>query len=265
MNLSPFPGMDPYLEEPTRWPGVHTRLITLIADTLAPQLAPAFTVAIEERVYIATPDDLITYPTVRPDVHLVRGHGHALPGATGGVITPPLVIEPLEAEEVRERYLEIRDTRTQAVVTTIEIVSPANKARGTEGRAQFLRKRRRIMASQTHWSEIDLLREGDRPPEARGLAPYYALLRRGETGAPYELWVATLREQLPVIAVPTRTPVPDLPLDLQALVETVYTRGVYAETIDYNEALPPPPLPPEDVNWAQEKIAEWQQRRTTGS
>ena len=79
MHPSSFPGMDPYLEEPTRWPGVHTRLIALIADTLAPQLAPAFTVAI---------------------------------------------VEPLEAEEVRERYLEIRDTRTRAVITTIEVVSP---------------------------------------------------------------------------------------------------------------------------------------------
>ncbi len=47
MNASPFPGKDPYLEEPTRWPGVYTRLIALIADTLAPQLAPAFTVAVE--------------------------------------------------------------------------------------------------------------------------------------------------------------------------------------------------------------------------
>lgn len=25
---SPFPGMDPYLEEPRRWPDVHQRLIT---------------------------------------------------------------------------------------------------------------------------------------------------------------------------------------------------------------------------------------------
>ncbi len=83
MSPSPFPGIDPYLEEPTRWPGVHTRLITLIADTLPPQLAPAFTVAIEERVYVATPE-----------------------------------------EEVRERYLEIRDTRTRAVITTAAFPPP---------------------------------------------------------------------------------------------------------------------------------------------
>jgi len=224
MNVSPFPGMDLYLEEPTRWPGVHTRLITLIADTLAPQLAPACTVAIEERLYVATPE-----------------------------------------EEVRERYLEIRDTRTQAVITTIEVVSPANKAPGTEGRTQFLRKRRRIMVSQTHWIEIDLLRVGERPPEARERADYYALLRRGATGAPYELWTATLRDRLPIIAIPTRAPVPDLPLDVQSLVETVYARGVYAEMLDYSEPAPAPPLSPEDTHWAREQIAAWRQRRVDGS
>ena len=82
MNLSPFPGMDTYLEEPGHGPGVHARLITLIADTLAPQLALAFTAAIEERIYIARPDDLITYPSIRPDVHPVSGRGYAQSGAS---------------------------------------------------------------------------------------------------------------------------------------------------------------------------------------
>jgi hypothetical protein len=29
---SPFPGMDPYLENPEFWPGVHNRLIVAIID-----------------------------------------------------------------------------------------------------------------------------------------------------------------------------------------------------------------------------------------
>jgi len=39
---SPFPGMDPYLEEPARWPDVHQRLITYIADALQPQVRPRY-------------------------------------------------------------------------------------------------------------------------------------------------------------------------------------------------------------------------------
>jgi hypothetical protein len=32
---SPFPGMDPFLEDPMYWPDVHHRLITAIGDELA--------------------------------------------------------------------------------------------------------------------------------------------------------------------------------------------------------------------------------------
>jgi hypothetical protein len=39
---SPFPGMDPYLEQPTFWSAFHSRLIVAIADALAPQLGTGF-------------------------------------------------------------------------------------------------------------------------------------------------------------------------------------------------------------------------------
>lgn len=42
---SPFPGMDPYLEHPARWPGVHQRLMTYIADTLNIALPPHYVAA----------------------------------------------------------------------------------------------------------------------------------------------------------------------------------------------------------------------------
>lgn len=135
---SPFPGMDPYLEAPTCWAGVHHRLLSAIADTLGDALAPAFIIAVEERVYIATPDDLLKLPWLQPNVFLVRASDHASTNAFSTVITPPLVIEPLEEEEVREHYLEILDTETRAVVATIEVLSPTNKAAGTSGREKFL-------------------------------------------------------------------------------------------------------------------------------
>ena len=36
---TPFPGMDPYLEHPTLWPGVHNRLIIALADVLSPPMS----------------------------------------------------------------------------------------------------------------------------------------------------------------------------------------------------------------------------------
>ncbi|MBA3945088.1 MAG: DUF4058 family protein [Herpetosiphonaceae bacterium] len=261
---SPFPGMDPYLEAATRWPGVHHHLLSAIAETLGDTLAPAFVVAVEERVYIATPGDLLRMPSVQPDVFLVEASNQAPQGTGAVAITPPLLIEPLEEEQVRERYLEILDAETRAVVTTIELLSPANKATGTTGRKKFLYKRRRILASRTHWVEIDLLRVGERPAEVQGRGSYYALLHRGEAEAPYEVWVAMLRERLPVIAVPTHAPLLDTPLDLQAMIELAYRRGHYDIAINYDAPVPAPPLGADDAGWARERIVAWEDRHANG-
>ena len=51
---SPFPGMNPYLENPRLWPQVHKRLIVEIADAMNPQLLPQYWMSIEERVYQTT-------------------------------------------------------------------------------------------------------------------------------------------------------------------------------------------------------------------
>ena len=51
----PFPGMDPYLENPILWTGVHTRLINSISGQIAPALRPRYVVSIEERVVIDLP------------------------------------------------------------------------------------------------------------------------------------------------------------------------------------------------------------------
>ncbi len=46
-----FPGMDPYLEDPAFWPGVHNRVIVYLADHLQPKLGSRYIATIEERVY----------------------------------------------------------------------------------------------------------------------------------------------------------------------------------------------------------------------
>jgi hypothetical protein len=53
---SPFPGMDPYLEARTVWPGLHQRLITYIAEALHLQLRPKYVATIGERVQLAVVD-----------------------------------------------------------------------------------------------------------------------------------------------------------------------------------------------------------------
>ncbi len=55
----PFPGMDPYLEHPALWQGIHNRLIADLDDELAPRLRPRYFIAVEERVYVAELPDMV--------------------------------------------------------------------------------------------------------------------------------------------------------------------------------------------------------------
>src|SRR6266436_8389369 len=70
----PFPGMDPYLEHPTLWPGVHNGLIAALQLALAPQLRPRYYIALEERVYVTEPAQRAFVG--RPDLAVV-GHPEA--------------------------------------------------------------------------------------------------------------------------------------------------------------------------------------------
>jgi len=259
---SPFPGMDPFLEEPSGWTGVHHRLISVISDTLTEQLAPHFSVSIKERVYI-TDDDPDTRQQLAADIFLVRRPSALTPQADAtATATPATIIERLPpAPEVRDRYLAIYDRRSRELVTTIEVLSPWNKARGTRGSSEFLSKREAVFSTRTHWIEIDLLRAGERPPEVVGQSDYYALLRRGNGGGRLEVWYVDLRDPLPRIIVPLRDPHPDAMLDLQAALATVYARARYADDVDYTRVPPLPPLRPADAAWVAQCVARWQSER----
>jgi hypothetical protein len=254
---SPFPGMDPYLEDPAEWQSCHLKLIAAISDLLAAAVAPAFFVRVDQRVYLTAPGDP-DRSAIEPDVYILReGQPHYAQRSYAPGITPPVRVEPPEVEpEIRDRYLEIRDARSREVVTIIELLSPFNKRPGAQGYGAFQRKRQQTMSSQVHWIEIDLLRAGERPVETAYKGDYYALLKRGDSPAS-EGWFFNLRNQMPTIAVPLRPPYADVPLDLQQILHEIYVRARYAYSIDYTQPVPPPPLRPEDESWAREQIAAW--------
>ena len=41
---SPFPGMNPYLEQPGVWHTVHAHALTIFVERLVPQVVPAYIV-----------------------------------------------------------------------------------------------------------------------------------------------------------------------------------------------------------------------------
>lgn len=253
---SPFPGMDPYLERPTLWPGVHVLLISGVATRLGPRVAPNYYVAVEERTYIASADS--TSFMGRPDVVLVgpqRSPGVALPGGNGGsaVLERPLTLALPMPDQVRERYLEIRDSATHQVVTVIEVLSPSNKQPG-EGRQQYERKRLHVLASWTNLVEIDLLRSWQ--PMPLGAAPasdYRLLVSRGWLRPEASLYPFDVSEPIPEIPIPLRAQEQEPVLELNKLLHTIYDQVRYDLRIDYSVA-PEPPLEPAKAEWAQRLV-----------
>ncbi len=153
---TPFPGMDPYLEHPILWPGLHTRLLVALADQLAPKILPRYLASVEERVFVEDPDqERVPDIWVQKTLEERRARGRN----PGTAIVTPLVVE-VEQLEIREHYIEILDRYHDfGVVTVIELVSPSNKAAGS-GRESYLTKQREIRQSECHLVEIDLLRRG---------------------------------------------------------------------------------------------------------
>jgi hypothetical protein len=171
-------------------------------------------------------------------------------------ITQPTIVTARFPEEIRQRYLEIRDARNHTVVAVIEVLSPTNKVASGPGHDAFGRKRRDVMASPVHWLEIDLLRAGERPAEVAGQGDYYALLKRGDKAAEFALWHANLRDLLPVVAVPLTGDFADVALDLQAAFTTTYDR-YYIDRLDYTGAPPLPRFKPADVAWIDAQLRAW--------
>ena len=160
---SPFPGMDPYLEEPRRWPDVHQRLITYITDALQPMIRPRYHARMGERVYIMNPPraiapDVFLIARPKPDVggRRVREPGASYDARAVEADVPLLIDMP--PVEYREPFVEIVQG-DGAVVTVIEVLSPANKTPG-EGYRQYRRKQEQLLASSLHLVEIDLLAAG---------------------------------------------------------------------------------------------------------
>ncbi|MEX0641055.1 MAG: DUF4058 family protein [Pirellulales bacterium] len=256
---SPFPGMDPYLEDPSVWPTVHQGLISAIWADLNRNLPPGYVARTNERVYVVHadrsiyPDAIVTrLATVRP-LAAVAGHAAALDADDAWEIA-------IQDDEIREPYIEIVAAGGREVVTRIEVLSPANKSRGAESRRLYGAKQREVLSSPTHLLEIDLLRDGEHTVAAprerlvrRGHFDYLVSLSRGPRHDRCDVWAVSLRQRLPRIRVPLAQGDADVACNLQSLFESVYAQGRFGDSIDY-AVDPSVPLAPLDAAWAAECV-----------
>ncbi len=269
---SPFPGMDPYLEDVRLWPQIHLSLIMAIRDELARLLRPRYYVAVDERVHQVSEGEWLA--EARPDLGVVQAEPHgaaeAAPeyraarvppaGEAGSGQRPRTVYLPLPSE-FRHRWLEIRRTGTQELVTVVELLSPANKRPGRTRRL-YETKRLRLLASPVHLVEIDLLRTyGPMPmsPEPAG-SHYRILVSRAPDRPRAHLWAFTVRDPVPPFPVPVDPGEQEPLVRLGDLLNSQYDKAGWDLQVDYSVP-PEPPLAGDDAAWAAGLVAEWHGRR----
>lgn len=253
-----FPGMDPYLENPAIFPGVHNRMIVYMADQLVPFLSPRYVASVGERVYVESSPGQSKHAII-PDawVRRMRPTEDAAKGVAVAEIPEfdmPTLIDAPELS-ITQTFVEIIDVESEMrVVTVIELVSPSNKYAGP-GRESYLSKQREILTSDTHLVEIDLLRRGPHVLAVReyltaGRYDYdYLVCVHRAHARQYETYPRKLQQPLPIIRVPLAGNDPDVGLDIQAALAQAYEAGGYSQRIDYAKPCEPP-LTAEQQRWA---------------
>lgn len=263
---SPFPGMDPFLENPEIFPDIHDRLVIYLADACQPVLPEPYYSAIGRRAWIE-----VSERPVEPDVNVVRAQWPEPPaGAGSGAVavaedtaTEPVVIH-VPHDEHREPFVEIYvgQGKDRRLVTLIEVLSPSNKHPGEHGRNLYLRKQREILGSQVHLIEIDLLRGGthttavplDRLRRRVVEYDYHVCLHRFDQLEDYVVYPFRLSQRLPRIEVPLLPGDGSISLDLQAVFDRCYDAGPYRREINYRTVSPVPPLSDEQAAWVAARL-----------
>jgi hypothetical protein len=252
---SPFPGMNPFLEQDDAWHDFHEKIIPKIAEQLVVQVRPEYIVKIDEHIYVhELPAEPRRY-LGRADVFVSRSEEASTAARSGiSLLEAPTEVQLPVHDVERLAFVEIRDRRSRELVTVIEVLSPSNKQSGSS-RDQYLAKRQELLDSKASLVEIDLLRGGkpmpldDLPDRAYA---YSVLVSRVEDRPKAGFWSIGLRDRLPIIPVPLRAPANDARLDLQEALNHVYDVSGYEDYI--YSGVPDPPLDGKDQDWAENLI-----------
>jgi hypothetical protein len=221
---SPFPGMDPYLEDEALWPVFHHQLVMCLYQILLPGLVDRYRARVCQRTY--TTEQALFTSVVR--------------------------------EEHHEDYIEIRQRSDGRLVTLLDVVSPANKVTSM-GRAAYLEKRREGRNANANLVELDLILQGQPTLEySRDGLPdwdYAVTVTRSTQPERYEIYTATLQKRLPRFRLPLSPDDRDTVLDLHTAFTRCYDQGDFASRIDYQRD-PTVPLAEEDRHWLESVLRQ---------
>jgi hypothetical protein len=263
---SPFPGMDPFLENPEIFPDLHDTMVAYVREALHKQLGAPYYVSLKARVWMES-----SVSVKEPDVRVLRSRQKS-PGrqsrssvALAAKPSRPIVVN-VEREERKETYLEMfkKTNGGSQLVTSIEVLSPTNKTLRNEGRKLYLAKQREVLDSRVNLVEIDLLRGGKHAtavPRAlaidlAGLFDYHVCIHQYYKPSKYFVYPISIFDPLPVIEIPLLKGEGEVPIDLQAVFERCYDVGSYEMWAGYQKNQLVPPLPPEKADWATARLRE---------
>jgi Protein of unknown function (DUF4058) len=257
----PFPGMDPFLESPAVWADFHNSFMTYLREAIAARLPDRYDARLEEQIRIVDvpPPDSGGY---RPDLAVTRVTDWSPQSETSvgavAVLDPTAVVpigEPI-LEEVRELRIDIYRWPGSELITTIELLSPWNKA--GDGYSDFVRKRRAMLNSHVNWVEIDLLVGGARVPLG-GPTPasdYRVVVIRATANPSAEVYAWNVRQPIRSVPIPLRQPDLSIPISLSEVFTMTYERGRLDKALRRMPAgAPAAPLSEEDRSWAVELAA----------
>jgi len=182
-----------------------------------------------------------------PDVEVVTTAATDSPNVGAVATFTPATLTLSPPLRVRIPSVEIRETRSNRLVTCIEILSYANKRQ--PGLEQYLQKRHRLLQAGVHLVEIDLIRRGTRPIVEAQIPESHYRITVTRTNDRLEVWTFQMQDALPTIPIPLLPPDPAAPLNLDHAIHQVYEEADYDLTIEYDRPLPPPALSDSDRQW----------------
>lgn len=266
---SPFPGMDRFLETNPIFQELHTQMLAEMQALLQPQLRPKYVARLERHLSEGSvwdvPEAAISLERKEPDVTIVsRTSTRKHSGSTATLAAPSVRAEEfLDADELeirkQRRIVIYVQGKPRQAVTGIEVLSPGNKQAGAVANERYLEKRASALHGGLHWVEIDLLRQGVRPPiplAAPKDADYLSYVAQAtETGWHHLIYAWSLREALPALPIPLLGSDQAL-LELETCFRRAYDRIAADDEVDYAAAPPPPPISKSDKVWMDQLLRE---------
>jgi hypothetical protein len=212
---SPFPGMDPYLENPALWPAFQHQLLACLYQILLPGLVDRYRGRVTERRYDSEgqgeqSEEMIEILSRKDDK----------------LVTLLEVVSPANKTIAagRQAYL---DTRREAINRRAGVVEIDLVLEGTPT----------LTYSREGLPEFD----------------YCVSVTRSTAPDRYEIYTATLQKRLPKFKLPLGPDDRDTLLDLQSAFTRAYDLGDFGARINYDND-PPVKLKDEDGRWCDQLL-----------